>query len=50
MSPEDTNELSKLFDVLYRIDQRLLCDENLQDKNQNEYGKRENKNTRRDSE
>jgi len=50
MPQEDTNELGKLFDVLYRIDQRLLCEAELLENNQEVYETGGNKNTRREDE
>lgn len=50
MSHTETDEITKLFDVLYRIDQRLSSEAKLLEDKQNEYGTGGNKNTRPDGE
>ncbi len=51
MLREETDEICKLFEVLYAIDQRLLREaENLKDSNQGDYELNRNKNTRRGDE
>lgn len=48
MLHKETDELSELFDILYRIDQRVSREENLTEDEDIKYGADTNRNTKRD--